>query len=418
MKRSIIILAIFAACVGVVVEQTGRGQPGDIGPGEKGATLRLPGSEAPSAPTPSAPTPGAPLRPVASPFGASPFSPGMPASGGKKVAELPSNEVDINKDIEITEKHGSWVIYVMSYSGPDAPKLAREFVVELRNTFKLNAYVFNYGAAEKRKEYERVQKAKNDQIEMLQKAGLKGDYMPLPVRAVKIEEQSGVLIDGNYQTREEALTGLKKLRAMDMKDFAKRVQLDVKVAILEHKDKSAKSGMRVGEAELVVLNPFARSFPARNPQLKSDETPQMDSKDVELMRQLNKQEPLSVLQTRKPLTLAIKQYNTQQIIVKNKTEQDGYLDRFRKGMTLKNGEWADQAAQNAHDLAEAFRKSGLAETYVLHTKYCSFVTVGGYDSVEDSRLVQMQTFLESKFQMDAYRPYDLFRQPRPMAIPR
>ena len=45
--------------------------------------------------------------------------------GGTKVAEPPSNPTDMNKDIEIDAKAGNFVIFVMAYSGPKAPEMAR-----------------------------------------------------------------------------------------------------------------------------------------------------------------------------------------------------------------------------------------------------------------------------------------------------
>src|SRR5262249_35096700 len=149
--------------------------------------------------------------------------------------------------------------------------------------------------------------------------------------------------------------------------------------------------------QAVLVNPFVRAFPARNPVLEHDRTPEMDPVDVKLLQKLNQEEVFTVLKTRKPFTLVIKQYNTQQIVACNKKEAEGFLERFSKGLTLDpiKKEWSDQAAQSAHDLCDAFRKSGLAETYVLHAKYCSYVTVGSYDSVQDNRLTVMQNFLES-----------------------
>lgn len=414
MKRWFLWLSLFTPVVGVLAVSTSRGQI--QGPGDGGATLRLPGAEP------------APVRPQPMPTAldpASPFSPAAPKV--TRVALPPSNANDINQDIEITDKHSPWVIYAMSYAGPDAPKLAREFAMELRNNpkLKLNAFVYNSGAAEKQKEYQRVQELRKTQKEALEKAGVTGQIMELRVRTIKIDEQTGVLIDGGFRTREEALAALQKLRDLTKdkafnEQFAKNVKLDLKVAILEEKDKKSESGIRIGEAEVVTINPFTRAFPARNParQHEADTTPAIAPEDVKLMRKLNEQESFSLFQVKKPITLVIKQYNTQQVLVKNKAEQDGFLDRFRKGLTLKNGQWEDHAAVNAHNLCEAFRKSGLAETYVLHTKYNSIVCVGSYDNAEDPLLTRMQNHLESRFRMDGYRPYDLMARPLPMAVPR
>lgn len=422
MKRWLLLLPILVAVVAVGRAQFPTPQPGDLGPGEGGATLKLPGAD-PSPPQGKIPT--APAGGPPAPWnGATPFTPLSPTPGSVRVALPPSNQVDINKDIEITEKQAPWVIYAMSYSGPEAPKLAREFAMEMRNNprLKLNAYVYNYGAKEKLREYQRVEELRKTQLEALQKAGVKGEVMPLRVRTMKIDEQTAVLIDGGYRTREEALAALQQLRKLTTdktfsEEFVKRVKLDLKVAILEEADKKAKAGVRIGEAEVVVVNPFTRAFPARNPAYPQEQTAQIDEKDVKLMRKLNEDEPFSLFKSKKPMTLVIKQYNTQQVMTKNKKEDDTFLARFRQGLTLKNGEWQDDAAVNAHNLCDAFRKSGLAETYVLHAKYCSFVTVGGYESLEDPRLIQMQNFLESRFQHEAYRPFELMPRPAPMAVP-
>lgn len=408
MKRT---LFVGSMCLFSAMAVVGLGQ--EVGPGEKGATFRYPGLESTR---PQEPIPGSRVIPANAdnPFGPSPFSPTVARS---RIAQLPANDVSINRDIEITERQAPWVIYVMAYSGEDAPKLAREFVAELRNNMKLAAYVYNSGAKEKEAEFKRVQKARQDQFEALQKAGLNGQFVAPPIRTIRIDEQTAVLVDGGFRTRDEALEGLKKLRTLKLPDgFAQRVKLDIKIAIEEVADKSSKGGIAKNH-EAVLVHPFARAFPARNPSVEHQVKAEIDSVDAKLLQMLNREETLTVLKTKKPFTLAIKQYNTQAIVARTQKEADGFLERFRKGLTLKNGEWSDQAAQSAHDLADAFRKSGLAETYVLHAKYCSYVTVGAYDSLQDNRLTVMQNFLESQLQKDAYRPLELMPRPQPMVVP-
>jgi hypothetical protein len=422
MKRWLLLMSSFSVAALALVAQSTRAQvtqprPADVGPGEGGATLRLPGDAAPT-PTPNSAVPDAMKglwKGQPNPFGSATAS---------RIAQLPSNSIEINKDVEITDKQSPWVIFVMAYSGPEAPKLARDFVVELRQNWKLNAFVYNYGADEKRKEYERVEKAKRDQLDALQKAGLTGKYLPSPVRAVSIPEQTGVLIDGGYRSRDQALEALKTLRKTSDeriktdKAFVDRVKLDVKVAMVEEKDKTAKGGIRIGQAEAVFINPFVRAFPARNPAIPEHHAAaQLDENDLKLMRTLNEGEPFSLMKCKKAYTLVIKQYNTQQVIIRNKQEEAGFLKRFPVVFDLSKKE-EDISANYAHNLAEAFRKSGLAETFVLHAKYSSFVTVGGYDGLEDPRMKQMQDFLEDRFQMNEYRPIGLLARPAPMAVPR
>src|SRR5205085_49091 len=110
------------------------------------------------------------------------------------------------RDIQIVPEAGPWLILVTTYSGEDAPLKAREFVRIARDHYKLNTYIFNYGAEEKRKEYERAEAERERQREAMRKEGLTPD-LPIRIRVAKIEEQTGVLV-GGYKTREDALTDL------------------------------------------------------------------------------------------------------------------------------------------------------------------------------------------------------------------
>jgi hypothetical protein len=414
MKRWLWMLAVLT--VAVVVHDTGRGQvpgtkpPVDVGPGAGGATLKLPGLE--PAPVPY-PNPGSdkpaipdPLKGLWNPS-ASPY----PAikSGGTKVALPPSNQVDINKDIEITEKAGQWMIFAMAYTGPKAPEMARKFVIVMRGHYKWNAYVFNYGAKEKQAEYERVEKLRREQVEALQRAGLKAD-VPIRVPTIRIDEQTGVLV-GGYKTREEATKALEKFRKLDPEALVKnQVDLDTKF-VIELDGKARR--------EAVYVNPFLKAFPARNPTVPQEQFGSHPEEEMKLLRKLNSDESFCLLQCKKPFTLAIKQFNMQHKTMDSASGEKAktFLEKFDKGFFNKIQPWEDMTAHNAHNLAEAMRKAGVPETYVLHCKYCSYVTVGGYKNVDDPQLVAMQNYLETRFKMDAYSRLELFPRPIPMPVP-
>ena len=78
---------------------------------------------------------------------------------------------------------------LVAEAGPDAPQKAREMVSRLRETCRLPAFVFNHGAEEKRKEYERLKTivggallanaAKNTDFELM----LKGVLKTTPIEA-------------------------------------------------------------------------------------------------------------------------------------------------------------------------------------------------------------------------------------------
>ena len=406
MKRCLWLLALLTI-VGVAVHETCRAQPGD-----GGATLKLPGMD---------PAPGKPVVPdQLKALWNSPVSafPAPIQRGGTRIAEPPSNPTDINKDIEINAKAGNWVIFVMAYSGPKAPEMARKFVATMRGHYKWNAYVFNYGAEEKRKEYERVQKLRQEQKAALEKEGLKAD-MPLRVKVIRIDEQTGVLL-GGYKTNDEASAALAILKKLDPNALIGKVDLDTVYTAKAERGKSSK-GEQLTEGDIGYVNPFKKAFVARNPHgdVPRDQNGTTPAEDLKFLRYVNREEPFTLLNCKKPLTLAIKQYNMQFKNGENAREASSFLEKFGKGLFAKTKDWEDLAADNAHKLAKFLRKpeeNGL-EAYVLHAKYCSYVTIGGFDSPEDPKLIAMQNFLDQRFKTDRYRELEFMPRPTPMLVP-
>jgi len=167
------------------------------------------------------------------------------------------------------------------------------------------------------------------------------------------------------------------------------------------------------KGEVVYVNPFQRAFVCRNPSIKHAAPQQPDpatAMDISVLRKLNKGEDFSLLQCKKPVTLAVKLFQTASV-VQPKSAKENLFGKLPIGVT-KSGEEVDYAAQSAHNLVEVLRKSKL-EAYVLHTKYCSIVTVGGYDSLEDPSLRSMQNLLESRLRIAMV---EFFPRPVPMKV--
>jgi hypothetical protein len=437
MKRwlglSVIVTGCFVALQGTSRGQTGA-KPADLGPGAGGATLKLTGMDSVDPKGPNRPGVPDSIKGLWNPALAAFPTPTQP--GGTKVAEPPSNATDINKDIEIDAKAGNWVIFVMSYSGPKAPEMARKFVAVMRGHYKWNAFVFNYGAEEKRKEYERVQKARQEQIDALKKAGLDTN-LPIRIATIRIDEHTGVLL-GGYKTRDEATAALKRLqdpKITDPKHLIGNVDLDTVVTAkldptAANSIKSREWGTKVVNQDVAYVNPFQKAFVAHNPhpdvpKVNNNMTPE---EELKFLRHVNREEPLTLLNCKRPFTLVIKEYRMPYKTVADPREANDFLNQLRKADTFldmfksglmrrgKEEEWADRAAHNAHDLAEGLRKNKL-EAYVLHSKYCSYVTVGNYDSLQDPQLLAMQRVLEPMLKSDAYRALDLFPSALPMLIP-
>jgi hypothetical protein len=81
----------------------------------------------------------------------------------------------------------------------------------------------------------------------------------------------------------------------------------------------------------------------------------------------------------------------------------------------KKKEREDYAATNANTLADNLRKHMKLDAYVLHTRYASIVTIGGYDSVEDPNLRSMKNVLQTRLRIPTV---ELFPEPYPMKVPR
>jgi hypothetical protein len=182
----------------------------------------------------------------------------------------------------------------------------------------------------------------------------------------------------------------------------------------------AKNPKTVG-GEHVHVNPFKRAFVCRNPSIKQEHVAAAnDGMDMKTLRHLNDGEPYTLLNCRKPITLAIKQFQTFTTV---QTRDDpSVLHKF--GFLTREGEGVDQAAHDAHNLVDYLRKNKL-DAYVLHSKFSSVVTVGGFDSLEDPNLRAMQATLSERLpaldnslgRLNQGKSMMFFPRPMPMKVP-
>jgi len=281
-------------------------------------------------------------------------------------------------------------------------------VFELRSRYKLPAYVFNFGAEEKRQELERVKAIIEKQREGLKAKGLPVDQ-PIRVRHMRIDEHCGVLI-GGYPTEEAAIKARDTIRRLPLPDprIFKLNQdgdlLNLRFVMPEDENQGALKPV----ADYV--NPFSRAIHVHNPTIKVQRPPEFGKLNTDELRRMNSEEEFNLLKCKKPFTLVIKQFS-----VPSRTDvgSAGFWDTL--GFGKRSADHIDYAARNAHDLAEALRKSKL-DAYVLHTKYYSLVTVGGFDSLEDPNLRSMKTLIETRLvpQMEGIQ---LFEKALPWQIP-
>jgi hypothetical protein len=317
----------------------------------------------------------------------------------------PAAQADPNQDLLVTPAQGQWFICVASYTGPEAPAMARQMALELRGpNYHLPTFVFNYGAEAKRKEEERVRALKAQQIEMLKQFNVQTPTK-IYVRTMHIEEQCAVLV-GGYPDMEAGRKALDDLRKKcDPQKLLQRVKLNTRVFINPDGTKG----------ELHSVNPFQSAFVVRNPALPPEKVDDREKLDINVLRRLNSGECYSLLNCPKPLTLAVAQFCLPAALQKER-KGSTFWDKVGLGDSHDNG---DPAAIPAHSLAEGLRKGNI-EAYVLHTKYGSIVTVGGYDSLQDPKLKLARERLTAwGVQMSRQCPMlTLLPQPMPMEVPR
>jgi hypothetical protein len=380
------------------------------GPDEKGAVL-VTGFGGP-APMPMSTNPSpapSPSRSSTDRIDFKNFFPGVQAFDGaplprKSVTDL-DDKPDINQDIQITPKVGAWTIFLIGCTGDDGPVEARKMVTEMRTNpiYRLPAYVFYYGAEERRKENDRVKKLIAEQMEFFQKNKIMPDD-GLTVRHRTVDVQYAVLL-GGYADAPAAKAALERMRRLPVPD-PKKVHLDGRYW--------SKPDTKESYAEYV--NPFLHAFVCRNPTVKDPVAGPMTKEDAlkELaeVRGLNADEPYSLFNCKKAVTLAVKGFQTPFMMKGQETTSTTIL-----GMSGNRQESKDYAKLSAHNLAEALRKQQI-EAYVLHSSFSSIVTVGGFDSLQDPALKFMQEALAKKLNEGAYVQIQFFQQPMPMPVPR
>jgi hypothetical protein len=392
------------------------------GPDGDGAVLRLPGED----PSPRT----------------APQDPRQADTSNSATADLILSNLTIdpryamNRDMEPTPQIGPWMISIQSYVTKEAPEWARQMANELRGTYRLQAYVFTYGVEERRREYDRVKVMLDQQRKALKERGLELMYatraqgageaptaiisndLPLAVamRTLKVQHipvQCAVLV-GGYPNEDAAHRALLQIKKLPQPDPAK-VNLDIKYYGADADPINQKYvKIKGGDGKAEYVNPFHKAFVCRNPSIKQDAAGAgSDAMDIKLLRKLNSDESYSLLNCKKPITLAVKQFQTF-VAVQDREKSASILENF--GFKTRAGEGVDQAAHDAHALAELLRKRTQLEAYVLHTKFTSVVSVGSYDSLEDPNLIAMRRELGNKLRQ--WPQMAFFPEPQPMMVPR
>ena len=323
---------------------------------------------------------------------------------------------------------GEWLICVKSFTGPQARQFAEEMAADVQAAHKWPVFLFERGAEDRQKEERRRQLIRQVQYEreapfialreqMRAKAEAEGrdfDATPPTIKVPKVEiaEQWAVLVGGfkDMDSASKALAGVRRWPAPTNKPH-----------LLEQ---AAVVAAGATEADTAYLNPYANAMVVRNPSVRRADAGQPPPVDPGLKR-WNEEEPYSLLKCPKKYTLIVKQFSVP-MRTQTKDSDPGMFDRLFRGS--KGAEYLQATAQQAHALAKALRDKNMRphpfDTYVLHVKTGSLVTVGGFDDLDDPELLRLQQTLSAiTFDMQDERGVPAGRQKMfdsvyPFAIPK
>ncbi len=303
---------------------------------------------------------------------------------------------------------GEYFIVVKSYSRPNRPdpgdpgkssrELAEALATEIRETFRVQAFLYEHISDERKAEMAAVAAARErarlfaNQLEKhKQQAQIQGMEFLAPdnvirYKSVNYRDQVAVLV-GGFKSEDDARKALDKVRTWPSpKD---KILMDG-AAIL----RDGPNGKQVLEqghinpylTASIVPNPtIARAAPAAQPQ-------GLDPFVV----MLNKDRPYNLMNATKSWTLAVKSFSAPVEIVSKDTEAS-VMKKFgsSKGAdALKAGaEQAESMAKMLRELKDKVGNSLGLEAFVLHTRFSSIVTIGQFDGPNDPALIQLQNLL-------------------------
>ncbi len=404
-------------------------------------------------PTTPAPFGGAqpPAAPGYSPAPVGGFSPAPSAGPGftpapaqgpgpMPVIEIP-RAVPANHPWALTAETGPYFICVKSYSRPAKPdpndpgmtalQMSELLANEVRNTYKVGAFLFEYISEEKRAEAESRAKALQQaqafsaalatrrEASKLNGMEFLGGDQKIYYKTFRYRDQIAVLI-GPWQTEKDAATALAIVKTWPA---PKDNRLMDGGAIVQ----PGPNGQAIIERS--YINPYQQAMVVANPAIERAPAPAPSTALDPFVVKLNEGRPYSLLTATRGWTLAVKSFSAP---VQISSKDDDFSMNRLKG-TSKSSDVLAAGAEQAEKLAEALRamkddrgRSLGLEAYVLHTRTSSVVTVGQFDGPNDPALLEKRRLLlgmklgvskDANGQVPVDKP-ELFPHVLPIPIPR
>ncbi len=287
-------------------------------------------------------------------------------------------KADPNDRYTLTDNQGPWIITTCSFSGPNAEKQAHELVLELRQRYRMEAYV-----------HEADFKLDDPNGESQSSVASPHRYVYHKVTENPSEYADGkikeiAVVVGNFAAVDDvdAQRTLKKIKAADPDCLNPNREKDESRSLAWWRKIQAQAGAAIPkEIEGRKFNgPLCRAFITRNPLLPEEYFVPKTGLD-ELVVKMNKNVKYSLLDCPGRYTVQVAHFTGE--VVLNQGEIRAIESGSRPGPeSTKQG--LAQAAEKAHELTEALRMKGW-EAYEFHDRNSSMVTVGHFDAVAQCR---------------------------------
>ncbi len=331
-----------------------------------------------------------------------------------------SVEADPHKVYVLSDSQGPWLVMACTFSGKGAEKQANDLVLELRERYKLPAYVHRHeidpGEAVGRGTYDRYGNLRRWEYQKYKDSKDRD-------RARHPELAELAVLVGNYQSIDDP-TAQETLRKIK---FAQPKCLEIKDGQPTHQ---TLTGWLLIQKEIYEkigsdkqnFGPMSHAFVTRNPLLPEEYFVTRGGVDTDVIA-LNRGVPYDLLDCPGKFTVQVATFKGKVII---KQEEIHDIEEGREAM---GGELA-AAARKADDLTRALRVKGY-EAYQFHDRYASIVTVGSFDSVGTPRpdgkteinptILRIMKFFgpdkeKSREIQDAWKSQGLNRQVMPASV--
>lgn len=359
-------------------------------------------------------SPATPVGPTGynAPPAATPGTAFQPRLGPAPVVEIP-RAIPADHPWALTAETGPFFILVKSYSRPAAARpdpndpgmtaleLANGLASDVRERFKVGAYLFEYISEEKRAEAEARAKAiqqaqafssaidaRRQQSQLNGMEFLGGDTT-LRYKTFRYRDQIAVLV-GPFQTEADARVALVKVKKEWEAPADKRLM-----------DGGAINNAETQRLERGYLNPYAHATVVPNPAVARAAQPAAAAGLDPFVVRLNQGRPYSLLTATKGWTLAVKSFTAPVQITsrdeKLKDEKPSVMQTLGLGrgadVLAAGAEQAEQLAKVLRDMKDDKGRPLGLEAFVLHTRNSSVVTVGQFDGPDDPALQEKRRFL-------------------------